>query len=468
MAKFKNSTSVKVDMTAFMKVAQSIESENTWDNDMPEEDIAVKITNLSKVYKIYKKSWYRVLNAFSDKVKYKEFYALKNVSVNIKKGETIGILGTNGSGKSTILKAITGVLTPTNGSIEVKGRIAAMLELTSGFDNELTGYENIFLKATTMGIPDEDIAKRVDDIADFADIGDYLYQPVRTYSSGMKSRLGFAVSVNVNPDILIVDEVLAVGDDTFKMKCLAKMEEFRMQGKTILFVSHSLFTIKGFCTKAMWLKDGELIVKGDTAPVAKLYEDYLKELRTLKKIKAKEEIGDEEAIVHRSDIIDFEQCNFYNVSHNLKNKIKFGYNDPVTIEIVYDLKKEIEDGVTCCFSIRDLDDREVFATDKQSESNRAPGTIGRHVFRFTMSCPRLLPGSYKIAGEIWDNKSSVHVKYAQKRRLIITSEKFEGGGVVSIPYVSCCDTATLEQRQEDGTLNEAKDVADIIFEQEDK
>ena len=232
---FNNTKKVNVDMAPYYKIAKEITNANTWSNDIPEENIAIKIKNLSKMYKIYDKSWYRVLNAFTSKVSYKEFYALKNLNINIPKGETIGILGTNGSGKSTLLKMVTGVVKPTNGTIDAKGRISAMLELTSGFDSELTGYENIFLKATILGIPNEEIEKRVESIAEFADIGDYLYQPVRTYSSGMKSRLGFAINVNVNPDILIVDEVLAVGDDTFKLKCLSKMDEFRKEGKNVFY-----------------------------------------------------------------------------------------------------------------------------------------------------------------------------------------------------------------------------------------
>ena len=268
----RNSVDVNIEITDEMK-ATMLED---WPDDIPDENVAVSVNNVTKMYKIYKKAWHRVVNAFSSKVKYGEFYALKDINVKFPKGETIGILGVNGSGKSTLLKMITGVATPTKGSIEVNGRISALLELTSGFDKELTGYENIFLKATTLGIPEEEMEKRIPDIIEFADIGDHLYQPVRTYSSGMKSRLGFAISVNVEPDILIVDEVLAVGDDTFKLKCLSKIEEFRKQGKTILFVSHSLFTIRGFCTKAMWIKDGELMAKGDTDMVSKLYEDYLK------------------------------------------------------------------------------------------------------------------------------------------------------------------------------------------------
>ena len=446
----RNSVDVNIEITNEMK-ATMLED---WPDNIPDEDVAVSVNNVTKMYKIYKKAWHRVVNAFSSKVKYGEFYALKDINVKFPKGETIGILGVNGSGKSTLLKMITGVSTPTEGSIEVKGRISALLELTSGFDKELTGYENIFLKATTIGIPAEEMEKRVPAIIDFADIGDHLYQPVRTYSSGMKSRLGFAISVNVEPDILIVDEVLAVGDETFKLKCLSKIEEFRKAGKTILFVSHSLFTIRGFCTKAMWIKDGELMAKGDTDMVTKLYEDYLKEVRTIKRIQERESQEKEDAIFEKKDILQLIKTRFLDINSELKNKIKFNYGASFIIEVEYEVKKPIENNLIACFSIRDIEDRVVFATSKQNENNIVDSSIGRHVYRFILPNLRLLPGNYKVAGEFWNNESGLHFKFASIRRLIITSSEYCGDGVYSIPYKTMKDDYLLEERNENGTLNE--------------
>lgn len=450
---FNNTKKVNVDMAPYYKIAKEITNANTWSNDIPEENIAIKIENLSKMYKIYDKSWYRVLNAFTSKVSYKEFYALKNLNINIPKGETIGILGTNGSGKSTLLKMVTGVVKPTNGTIDAKGRISAMLELTSGFDSELTGYENIFLKATILGIPNEEIEKRVESIAEFADIGDYLYQPVRTYSSGMKSRLGFAINVNVNPDILIVDEVLAVGDDTFKLKCLSKMDEFRKEGKTILFVSHALGMIKGFCTKAMWIKDGELIVQGETSAVTKLYEDYLKDIRKRKKIQTIEEKEEEaaELILSKTDILNFRHVRIINPSNAPNNTTDFKYRDNIVFEVEYDVKTNIENDMVCCFSIRDISDNEIFSTDKQDKNNMIDISKGRHIFRFVIPSSRLLPGAYKIAGEFWDNIAGMDIKFATKRDFTIISDKFEGGGVYSIPYIFEKDDKTLIERVKEGS-----------------
>lgn len=447
----RNSVDVNIKITDEMKATMR----EDWPDDIPDEDVAVSVNNVTKMYKIYKKAWHRVVNAFTNRVQYGEFYALKDINVQFPKGETIGILGVNGSGKSTLLKMITGVVTPTKGTINVKGRISALLELTSGFDKELTGYENIFLKATTLGIPADEMEKRIPDIIEFADIGDHLYQPVRTYSSGMKSRLGFAISVNVEPDILIVDEVLAVGDDTFKLKCLSKIEEFRKEGKTILFVSHSLFTIRGFCTKAMWIKDGELMAKGDTDMVSKLYEDYLKEVRTIKRIKAKEAQDDEDAILDKKDILEFIRTKTINIAINPKQRVKFDYGSSVIIEIEYEVKKEIENKLIACFSIRDIEERVVFATSKQNENNIVDSSIGRHVYRFILPNLRLLPGNYKIAGEFWNNESGLHFKFASIRKLNIVSKEYKGDGVYSIPYKTMQDDYTLEQRAEQGTLNES-------------
>ncbi|WP_302826253.1 ABC transporter ATP-binding protein [Anaerofustis stercorihominis] len=450
----RNSVDVKVEITEDIKKALN----EDWPDKIPEENIAVSVNNVTKMYKIYKKAWHRIINAFSSKINYGEFYALKDINIKFPKGETIGILGVNGSGKSTLLKMITGVVKPTSGTIDVKGRISAMLELTSGFDKELTGYENILLKATTLGIPLDEMEQRVPAIIEFADIGDHLYQPVRTYSSGMKSRLGFAISANVNPDILIVDEVLAVGDDTFKLKCLSKMDEFRKEVKTILFVSHSLFTIKGFCTKAMWIKDGELIAKGETAMVTKLYEDYLKEIRTAKRIKAREEQGNQEEILEKKDILEFIKTRMLDININNRNRINFNYGSTVIIEIEYEVKKPIENDLICCFSIRDIEEREVFATNKQNKDNIVDSSIGRHIFRFILPNLRLLPGNYKIAGEFWNNEAGLHFKFASLRRLNIVSNEYKGGGVYAIPYKTMRDDYLIEEREQEGTLDSIKDM----------
>ena len=204
------------------------------------ENPVIRIDHLTKIYKLYDKPSDRLKEALglSRKKKYKELRALNDVSFEVKKGETVGIIGTNGSGKSTILKIITGVLAPTSGTVTANGRISALLELGAGFNMEYTGIENIYLNGTMMGFSKEEIDSKLEDILSFADIGDFVNQPVKTYSSGMFVRLAFALSINIDPEILIVDEALSVGDVFFQSKCYHKFEEFRKAGKTILFVSH--------------------------------------------------------------------------------------------------------------------------------------------------------------------------------------------------------------------------------------
>lgn len=237
------------------------------------EDWAIKIEHLSKVYKIFDKPTDRVkeaLNPFRKRYS-RDFYALNDVSLTIKKGETVGIIGKNGAGKSTILKIITGVLTPTSGSVQVNGRIASLLELGAGFNPEMTGIENIYMNGTIMGYTKEEMDDRLQEIIDFADIGEFIHQPVKMYSSGMFARLAFAVNVNVTPDILIVDEALSVGDVFFQNKCFKRMDALKKSGVTVLFVSHDMGSIRQLCDKCLWLENGGMRQYGNVEEVAAAY-----------------------------------------------------------------------------------------------------------------------------------------------------------------------------------------------------
>lgn len=237
-------------------------------------NIAIKVSHLTKVYKLYNKPEDRLKEALHPfKKKYhKDFYALNDVNFEIKKGETVGIIGKNGAGKSTLLKIITGVLTPTSGHVHVNGRIASLLELGAGFNPEYTGIENIYLQGTLMGYSYEEMESKIDEILIFADIGDFVHQPVKMYSSGMFARLAFAVAINVDPDVLIVDEALSVGDAKFQSKCIRKMEEIAHKGVTIAFVSHDIQSIKKFCNYVVWIDGGKVIQNGLPD---KILEDYV-------------------------------------------------------------------------------------------------------------------------------------------------------------------------------------------------
>ena len=240
-------------------------------------DIAISIKNVSKYYKLYNSPKDRLKEAlnFRGKQYHKKFYATRNLDLEIKKGEILGVVGKNGSGKSTLLKLITGVLTPNEGSIQVNGKISALLELGSGFNPEFTGMQNIFFYGTILGFTKQEMEEKLDDILAFADIGEFIDQPLKTYSSGMKSRLGFAVAVHIDPEILILDEVLAVGDVLFKRKCYAKMEEFFKGGKTIIYVSHDAGSVKELCTRAIFLDSGNILMDSDPNTVTKYYQKYI-------------------------------------------------------------------------------------------------------------------------------------------------------------------------------------------------
>ncbi len=238
----------------------------------------IRVNDVSKLYKLYDRNRYRLLDSLGlgkKKQLYREHYALHNVSFCVNKGETVGLIGTNGSGKSTMLKIITGVLNPTEGNVEIDGRISALLELGAGFNMEYTGIENVYLNGTMSGFTREEIDKRLPDILEFADIGEFVNQPVKTYSSGMFVRLAFAVAINIDPEILIVDEALSVGDVFFQAKCYHKFEEFKAQGKTILFVSHDLSSISQYCDRVLLLNKGHLIAEGTPKEMVDMYKKIL-------------------------------------------------------------------------------------------------------------------------------------------------------------------------------------------------
>ncbi len=228
--------------------------------------LAISVKNLTKVYHLYNSPKDRLKEALNPLKKsyHHDFYAMSGVSFDINRGETVGIIGKNGAGKSTLLKMITGVLTPSSGSIETYGKISSLLELGAGFNPEMTGLENIYLNGTLMGYTREEMEPKIDSILEFADIGEFIHQPVKMYSSGMFARLAFSVSINVDPDILIVDEALSVGDMAFQMKCYKKFQEFQERNKTILFVTHALDTVIRYCNRGIVIDEGKLVY--DSSP----------------------------------------------------------------------------------------------------------------------------------------------------------------------------------------------------------
>ena len=253
---------------------------------MSSNDIAIRVSNLGKCYEIYDNPRDRLkqfvvprlqrLFRQSPQQYFREFWALKDVSFEVKKGETVGIIGRNGSGKSTLLQLICGTLTPTSGTVETNGRIAALLELGSGFNPEFTGRENVYMSASIMGLTKEEIDERFDEIAAFADIGEFIEQPVKTYSSGMFVRLAFAVNIVSDPEIMIVDEVLAVGDMNFQARCMTALTRIQERGTTVLFVSHDIGTVKSLCSRGIYLEHGRIHAIGKASDVT---EQYIRTMR---------------------------------------------------------------------------------------------------------------------------------------------------------------------------------------------
>ena len=234
------------------------------------DDIAIRFTGVSKIYKLYSSSRRRLLGIFFKRVPHK-VKAVVDMNLTIRRGESVAVLGRNGAGKSTLLKMITGVTFPTDGEIEVNGIVSALLELTSGFDQEFTGRENIYLKGRILGLRDEEIAKLEPEIVEFAELEEYIDQPVRTYSSGMKARLGFSICVNIHPEILIVDEALSVGDRAFRDKCIKKIKAIMQGDITMLFVTHAVETARAFCKRGVVMKAGRIVFDGDIDAAIEYY-----------------------------------------------------------------------------------------------------------------------------------------------------------------------------------------------------
>ena len=326
-----------------------------------QQDIIIEIKNLIKDYKMFSRKQDRLIEAVCPMIKrHSDFRAMNNLDFVVKRGEVIGILGKNGAGKSTLLKMITGVTVPTSGEIKVNGKISSLLELGAAFNHDLTGIDNIYQHGQVMGMTKDEIEQKKEEIIEFADIGEHLYQPVKTYSSGMFARLAFACAINVDPDILIVDEVLSVGDMAFQLKCFKKFQEFKDKGKTILFVSHSVTDILKNCNRVIILENGSKTFDGDVKDGVELYKQIITGNRSKVK-KAQNEnnvIEDLEEFVLENDpkswkshfnqnpnlieygnkkaeVIDYgifdEKGEFLNVIDNeneivLKSKIKFNEN----------------------------------------------------------------------------------------------------------------------------------------------
>lgn len=362
--------------------------------------VAIRVKDLTKKYKLYQKRSERLANAFGKEKNIKEFYALKGVSFEISKGECVGIIGHNGAGKSTLLKLLTGVAFPTSGEIEINGRLASMLELGSGFNPELTGMENIYFNGSLNGLTKEEIDGKLKDILEFADIGNFIEQPVKNYSSGMFARLAFAVAINVDPEILIVDEILSVGDVGFQVKCMEKFNEFKKKGKTILYVSHGLGTVKKFCDRAIWLQKGEVVDDGNSVIVVERYYNLNFNPANIEQLKD-----------HKSDII-----NSIAVKSNTKN---VEYLEKLDLEVEYDLiSNDLKDpNIVLEFRKTDYEpgttrgnDQFVCGINSKDNIKNIPFNLGVNKLKVSLNKVNLVAGVYYIDFVLRDGEEEVYRK----------------------------------------------------------
>lgn len=394
-------------------------------------EIAIKIESLSKIYRLYDKPIDRMKESLSiSKKKYsKEHYALKNITFDVKKGDSIGIVGKNGSGKSTLLKIITGVLTQSQGSIEVNGKIAALLELGAGFNPEYTGIENIYLNGTMMGYTKEEMEKRVNPIVEFADIGEFINQPVKTYSSGMFARLAFAVAINVEPEILIVDEALSVGDTRFQIKCIDKMKELKEKGTTILFVSHATEQIKRFCNRAVWINNGEMMDIGESSEIIDKYESYMLyggivDSNVNEKNEKKELVDDDDLdpmIRPKEDILA-------KITEIKVDKTKLKTFDSLEVTVKYEIYEQEILGFLLGVAIYTPNREYIFGPNTHLDKIEVPSKYGRHVVKYMIPSLTLMGGEYSIDVGIFNNEGIVCIDYkTDEKRILVTNEYFAEG-----------------------------------------
>jgi lipopolysaccharide transport system ATP-binding protein len=407
-------------------------------------DIAIRVQNLSKCYQIYDTPRDRLKQfllprfrrALSKEHKqyYREFWALKDVSFEIKKGETVGIIGRNGSGKSTLLQIICGTLFPTNGSVQTNGRIAALLELGSGFNPEFTGRENVYLNGALLGLSKEEVDERFEAIASFADIGEFIEQPVKTYSSGMFVRLAFAIQANVDPEILIVDEALAVGDAYFVHRCMLRFNELQKSGATILFVSHDANSVRNLCSRAIWLVDGGIKQQGDSSEVVDVYLAHLfgRQIVTTEPKSASNakdvdrEINPslqmESSIPNIDRRLGDQRCEIIGVGlyDEAMNRISSSLNNKVvTLRVtIQNHSLDSNTALAVGYIFRNAKGQEIASTNSQIEKlNIKPIAKGNYLtIRMKITLPCLHPGSYAF---------TVTAGYIEQGEEIVLSDRIE-------------------------------------------
>jgi len=361
-------------------------------------DYIAEAKNLGKRYNLFDHPIDQVKEFLTLRKKkyHREFWALKDISFEIKKGESFGIIGKNGAGKSTLLKIVTGVTKPTTGHIEVHGKIGALLDLGAGFHPEYSGRENIFLSGAVMGLSDDEIRDNLPEIIEFSDLGDFIDRPVKTYSTGMYVRLGFSVATSINPDLLVTDEVLAVGDENFQKKCIKRMEKFLEEGKTILFCSHGMFHIKKICQKAIWLDHGQIKSTGKASDVVNDYLDFMRE-QEAEENKMENKIKKLHSSLY-SIVKDLRIANAEDVE-----KDEFEMGETIRVEIIIEAPPGEETPAVAVGIVRN-DQTPIYGISSDMDGVE-PKKIGDNLYYIGYELPdiMLLPGKYIIRSHSMDN-----------------------------------------------------------------
>lgn len=400
---------------------------------------AIKIDNLSKKYQLFDKPSDRLKQMLfrGKKQYYREFDALQNISFEIAKGETVGIIGRNGSGKSTLLQIIAGTLTPTNGEIKVTGRVAALLELGSGFNPEFTGRENVYLNGAILGISKSEMDNRFNDIVKFADIGNFIDQPVKTYSSGMYIRLAFSIAINVEADILIVDEALAVGDTKFQIKCIEKMKEIKENGTTILFVSHAGEQVKRFCEKGIWLENGKIKEIDTATNVVNHYEDSLHMDILNQQIKAVKNEDHKVLLINKEEDAIYEEkppTVVAKIIDVITNKIRINTFNEFSVEVEYEIYDEMIPNFLLGVAIYGSDRKYIFGPNTYLDKYEVPNMRGKHRIKYKIPSLPLMAGTYFIDVGIFVDGGLVCLDYKNEIKQVNVESEYFSEGLVFIEH----------------------------------
>ena len=384
----------------------------------------ITVDHVSKRYRRYRErnASLKVALMRRQRATYDEFWALRDVSFEIRPGQTFGLVGENGSGKSTMLKCIARILQPDEGKIEIDGKIAALLELGSGFHPELSGRENVYLNGSILGLKKREIDAKFDEILDFSGVEEFIDQPVKTYSSGMYVRLGFSVAINVDPDILLVDEILAVGDAAFQAKCMEKFHDFRKQGRTVVVVSHAMGQMRSFCDEVAWLDHGRLLAVGRPEEVI---DEYLDEVHT-------DRVVSEDGLTHwGSGEVRVTSVDLLGVDGTPRTHVSTG--DPVTVRVAFEGEERI-DKPTFGLSIETIDGAHVWSHHTKDGSWSAKSIQGCGTVDYKVPKLMLQPGTYELHASIADDSTTHLYDYVRgvRRFDVDHGQPRESGGVLAM------------------------------------